>query len=623
MRIESLSIRAVTVGIFLMIAVVAVILSLFAGSYFRQSALNAQMSSLSRVIEVASQEALKEARQRTFGLGMRFSQSSEIVQAVKNIRQPGGTARLVALLDDPFINGFVGFDHVQLEKIRVYDLDLKFLAESSRGLTGLESRLAAPLVQTMAQRTGIERLKGLDTLWISTAGPLHSTLVPLGGLRPAGYLEIIANPAFNLPNIGKITRTPISIFSMTGETLLTAQAGNQDGHLPIEYILHTPTGEAAFRIVGYEDVKTLNAEMDRTRIVTVSGFLALTFGTLLLALWLFNRFLFAPVGRMVGDMQRMAEGRLDLTVDKKGLRDFTVLAEALNSMANQVRLRTNDLERLLDLDDSAILCFGGRQEVAYFNRGATNLFGYAGDETSDLDMRDLFTDDIDAMMAESERVDTPTRTKLHTRLKCLHKDGSVFESDAVIRPLDVKGGRGFAIVLHRVQDPGVMRNMRRRATDMPLQNEQRIHAVEQSLDSLLELARNSPGLMPESSPIERLGSGDVPAGSEYSALREQTVHTMHAALACWEHDLGKGKLDLAEQSGIWPVYIDKSTPTTRTLDKYLHLEVCPQHPRAQRVIATAEFVLKHASRKTAQRKKLQEALSDFRRLVSGVKPAAK
>ena len=63
-------------------------------------------------------------------------------------------------------------------------------------------------------------------------------------------------------------------------------------------------------------------------------------------------------------------------------------------MANQVRMRTNDLERLLDLDDSAILCFAGNQEVAYCNRGAANLFGYTSDETSDLDMQDMFADDI-------------------------------------------------------------------------------------------------------------------------------------------------------------------------------------------------------------------------------------
>ncbi len=95
---------------------------------------------------------------------------------------------------------------------------------------------------------------------------------------------------------------------------------------------------------------------------------------------------------------------------------------------------------------------------------------------------------------------------------------------------------------------------------------------------------------------------------------------MLCALACWEHDLDKSKLDLAEESRIWPVYIDKSTPTTRTLDKYLNIETCPKNPRTQRVIDTAEFVLKQLGRRsTAERKKLQQALNDFRQLISGIK----
>ena len=59
MRIETLSIKTATVVIFVMIGCVASILSLWAGSYFRQAALDAQIGSLSRVIEVASQEMLK------------------------------------------------------------------------------------------------------------------------------------------------------------------------------------------------------------------------------------------------------------------------------------------------------------------------------------------------------------------------------------------------------------------------------------------------------------------------------------------------------------------------------------------------------------------------------------
>jgi two-component system sensor histidine kinase ChiS len=116
------------------------------------------------------------------------------------------------------------------------------------------------------------------------------------------------------------------------------------------------------------------------------------------------------------------------------------------------------------------------------------------------------------------------------------------------------------------------------------------------------------------------GAEEPPGGGpSRTGIRAQAVNVMLQALACWERDLGKGKVELAEESRIWPVYIDKSTPTTRTLDKYLNLETCPQNPRSQRVIDTAEFVLRQLGRRaTAERKKLQQALDDFRRLLSGI-----
>jgi hypothetical protein len=38
------------------------------------------------------------------------------------------------------------------------------------------------------------------------------------------------------------------------------------------------------------------------------------------------------------------------------------------------------------------------------------------------------------------------------------------------------------------------------------------------------------------------------------------------------------------------VYIDKSTPMNRTLNKYLNLDICPKNPLGKRVVDTAEFV---------------------------------
>ena len=592
----------------MMIGVVAIVLSLFAGNYFRQSALDAQMNSLSRVIEVASQEMLRAVRGYTFDLGMKLGNSPELIQAVSQYGQTGGQDKLVALLDDPFINGFVGFSKVNMVKLRVYDLNLNLLAESSKGISGSGSEIAVYLAQIIKQRQGIERLKAVDGLWRSPRGPLYSTVVPVGGLRLTAYLEVVVDPVFNLPDIGKITKTPVSVFSVTGEPLNTNEYKDISGFLPVEFYLLTSNGEPAFRIVGYENVDKLNEEMEKTKIVTISSFLLLSMMTLLFALWLFNRFLFVPVSRMILDMKNMAQGDMDLEVNKTGLREFYTLAETFNTMADQVRTRTNDLRdsqnrllQLLDLDDSAILYFDKDGDVIYFNKGATDLFGYTNDEMSDMDSKDLFTDDVERMIKDS------VQQKLHTELYCLHNNGDKSKCNAVIHELDIMGESGFTIALNPV-------TKERR-------NDQRMEVVEQSLNSILELAKNNPGLI--------LGAGGLGAqylesDDEKTVLRQQCINVMHTALACWEHDLGKNKLDLAEESKIWQVYIDKSTPTTRTLDKYLNIDSCPKNPRCQRVIDTAEFVLRQMDSKTMPEKtKLQAVLDEFRLIVSGMKARIK
>ena len=611
-------------AIFTMVGIVAIVLSLFAGSYFRKAALDAQMKSLSRVIEVASQEMLKEVQGYTFDLGMKLGHSKQLAQALEQAGKSGGHDTLVALLDDPFINGFVGFSKVNLVKLRVYNLNLELISESSAGIEGLDKHLSEHLAGTVIKRNKTDRLKAVDALWMSSQGPLYSTLLPLGGLRQTGYLEVIIDPAFNLPDIGKITKTPISVFSMSGAQLSTDHQDSASHYLPVEFTMLMSDDEPAFRIVGYEDVDKLNQSMQKTQLVTTSGFLALTLGILLFALWLFNRFLFIPVGRMVQDMKQIANGKLDLAVNKKGLREISVLAKSFELMANQVKIRTNDLERLLDLDDSAILCFGHEGEAVYFNKGATALFGYPDDEISDLDLDDLFTHDIVQLMKDAVRPKGAVQSNaLHTPLGCIRKDGHAFQSDAVINPLDVMGGFGYTIVLNPVADEKDDR-LTKHVVSTIEQNEQRMRAVEQSLNSILEIAKNNPGMISRVGNIERPALPGLSTDDDKRLLREQVVHVMRSALACWEHDLNKTKLDLAEESSIWPVYIDKSTPTTRTLDKYLHTDSCPKNPRNQRVIDTAEFVLRQMGRKnTLGRRQLQQSLDDFRVLISGLKTAGK
>ena len=602
-------------AIFAMVGMVAVVLSLFAGSYFRQAALDAQVGSLSRVIEVASQEILRGVSENSFDLGMKLGHNKALIQDFRD-----ADSGIVALLDDPFISGFVGFADVNLVKLRVYGLDLELVAQSSAGMAGLGDHLPAYLAAQVAQRPGAERLKAIDALWLSMNGPMHSTLVPIGGLHQVGYLEVVVDPAFNLPEIGNITRTPVSIYSMAGSPLNIDAAQRLDTHLPVEFIMSTSAGEPAFRIVGYENIDKLRKEMTHTQVVTTGGFLLLTLCTLIFALWLFNRFLFVPLGKLVENMKQIALGKLDLAVSKKGLREFSTLAGSFESMASQVKIRTSDLQRLLDLDDSAILCFDHDAEAVYFNKSAAVLFGYPGEDVSDLELGDMFVEDIaDMMKGASCEKGILQNNSLHTHLGCIRKDGQVFQSDAVINPLDVVGGFGYTIVLNPVVNDRSAR-LASHLVNTIEKNEQRMHAVEQSLNSILEIARNNPGLISGVGNLDRPSLPGLKTEDDKHRLREQVVHVMQSALACWEHDLGKTKLDLAEESKIWPVYIDKSTPTTRTLDRYLNIESCPKNPRARRVIDTANFILKQlGNRSTTGRKQLQQALGDFRLLLAGMK----
>jgi PAS domain S-box-containing protein len=535
-----------------MIGIVAIVLSLLAGSYFRKSALAAQMTSLSRVIEVATQEMQQRLGEHSVELGMKLAHSEKLVSAFEEAVDTGNNNRLVELLDDPFISGFVGFSDINLVKLRVYSPALEFVGESRTGLQDIEQKLPDYLADILRNRSRKDRLKAVDA---------H---------------------------------------------------GDAREYLQVEYVLFTPDNQPAFRIVGLEDVAILSTEMARIRTVSVSGFLVLVLATLLMALWLFSRFMLSPVSAMIRNMREMAQGKLDMVVENRALREFHLLADAFNTMARQVRMRTNDLERLLDLDDSAILCFDRDREMVYFNQSAATLFGYSDDEISDMDLADLFVDDVTALTARLEgTAGRRQEDTLHVVLTCRHKDGHEFRCDSVINAIDVMGQRGHAIVLN---------NEAGDARVLSKQGERRLDVVEHSLASLMEFARSNPSLMPWLDNLGGNGGVGTAVAVDKGVVREQAVSLMNLALACWERELGKSKLDLAEESRIWPVYIDKSTPTTRTLDKYLNLENCPKNPRSKRVVDTAEFVLRHLPDETgADCQGLRQALDEFRLLLSGVK----
>jgi len=98
--------------------------------------------------------------------------------------------------------------------------------------------------------------------------------------------------------------------------------------------------------------------------------------------------------------------------------------------------------------------------------------------------------------------------------------------------------------------------------------------------------------------------------------RELLVETMTQVLNYWENESGKNKFELAEQSQLWKVYLDRSTLQTRTLDKYLHIETLPKTPRWRTVLSTIDYVLLHCDSETKQREKIDKLRLQLQKLLA-------
>ncbi len=96
-------------------------------------------------------------------------------------------------------------------------------------------------------------------------------------------------------------------------------------------------------------------------------------------------------------------------------------------------------------------------------------------------------------------------------------------------------------------------------------------------------------------------------------LRELLVRLMTLSLQHWEETTGTTKIELAEQSGIWKVHLDKGYFRLRTFDRYLSVPSVPQKPRWKDVTRTVRFVL--ATGESSVSDLLRHSLKDFQKFL--------
>ncbi len=351
LRINHISLRTLMVSLVALLALLAVLAQIMAAQYFRGAAFTAQRQSLIYVVEMASAEVLGQLEAQLVQLGSEIQARAEFRDALGHLQRTGEPGALQAALQDPFEHGFANERTTDLVRLRVFDTQLQPVLGSTSAIA-FPPGLPAGLLKQARHREGADRLKMVSALWPLNERAYYSVLLPIGGLRLLGYLEVTANPTHNLRAIEAMTQMPLTIHDGAGHTLesSTRDGANRADMLPVEYILHGSENEPVLRLVSLSDVSQFNQDWQQTAWLAVIAVIVLVGLAALLVLAILNRFVFRPVDSMKREMARFAAGDQSVIVGTNMLSEFAVLADTFNAMSRELAAKIEQLKQLSRYD---------------------------------------------------------------------------------------------------------------------------------------------------------------------------------------------------------------------------------------------------------------------------------
>jgi methyl-accepting chemotaxis protein len=342
MSFNRLSIKQLNIAVLVFLGVCTITLSVISVGFFRDAALDSQQQTLTRIIDLSARQSLEDLEKDVLemGRGARNELNRPVASLVRNPGDQETRNKTLEALDGQFHQRFVTAGILDVKKLRIYDLNLNYLAQSREGIAGLGTKLPAPIYDEAKPRKGADRLKSVSKLWMSPQGPMYSVLVPLGGLRVSGYLELVVNPVHNLVSVADIVQLPMMILSLDDKEMFQSENWAEretDTTLPIEYVLHSADGKPMLKLMMLEEMKGFYDALSQTQTFIIGAFAVLVIVSIGVSLWLLSRHLFVPMKALLQQMGQTADGDLTVEVQRKGLRELVMFGDALSSLVQKLR----------------------------------------------------------------------------------------------------------------------------------------------------------------------------------------------------------------------------------------------------------------------------------------------
>lgn len=338
----------------IVMGLLAVVLALTTGEIYRNVTVSNQRAALGDLVGLKARDLLTQLEDRSREVGLQLQQDL----AFRRAFDAANAKQLHEEMQHQFHQYFVTAGVLKLERLDTRDVDFQLVASA----IGEDSRLTATravcpgLIERARARSGADRLKSLGEICLHQGYPYQSVIVPIGGLRPHGYLEIVTDPTHSLKPIETAISMPLQITRANGELVHQSAGWPKSGALSRMLVakneLTTVSGQPVVVMAVANDMHALHEELQATRygVVIVTGITTLV--VVLLALWLLQRTAVGPLNALKQHMSLLHQDRTRLgePITVSGNSEINQLADSFNILGGELKNLYQTLEHMAYTD---------------------------------------------------------------------------------------------------------------------------------------------------------------------------------------------------------------------------------------------------------------------------------
>ncbi len=298
---DKISITIIALGIF------GILLVYYMSASYKQLAYQHHSQSIQQIAYLEIDDLVEKLKSSSIDLALAIEHDSDFKNYFLYKQKDDTTQQL----NNQFYQYFVTAGIIKLLKLYIFDTDLTLHSISTEGVDiDLDGELICPQLSQLAlERQGAEKLKLLSSMCLYKNHPVFAAIVPLGGLNPDAYIQIITDLGYSLQEIEQSLAMPIQMNSLDGQLLYQSKdwllIPDNKNYLNIDLPILSENNKPIMTISLKSDMRTFNQELKQHRNRIMSLALIATALTVFFILLVLRRSTIPPLAKIHDALEKI------------------------------------------------------------------------------------------------------------------------------------------------------------------------------------------------------------------------------------------------------------------------------------------------------------------------------